>query len=246
MLARFALVAPARRPGASAAWCVEHGGEHPGTLDLKAGGLVPILDLARWGAMAAGVTSATTPERLRAAAEAGTLAPADAHTLQDAFELINNLRLEHQVAQMRAGRQPDDYVDPEELSSLMRIQLRQAFRAVATIQKRVAAELDAGAATAGVAAERLVQIERLARLPSGDLAGACSGIASCSCCQPVLHRRGRSLGAAIGIGLRIERDAGAGIARGAAPTAPPPLSRPRPPIAVSGCPRRRQARRAMP
>ena len=82
---------------------VEHGGEHPGTLDLKHGGLVPILDLARWGAMAAGVTSATTAERLRAAAEAGTLAPADAHTLRDAFELINNLRLEHQVAQMRAG-----------------------------------------------------------------------------------------------------------------------------------------------
>ncbi len=92
--------------------------------------------------MTAGVTSATTPERLRAAAEAGTLAPADAHTLQDAFELVNNLRLEHQVEQMRAGRRPDDHVDPEALSSLMRIQLRQALRAVATIQKRVAAELE--------------------------------------------------------------------------------------------------------
>jgi CBS domain-containing protein len=94
--------------------------------------------------MSAGVTSATTPERLRAAADAGTLSAADAHTLQDAFDLINNLRLEHQVTQIRAGRRPDDRVDPEGLSSLMRVQLRQAFRAVATIQKRVAAELDAG------------------------------------------------------------------------------------------------------
>ncbi|HEY6522636.1 MAG TPA: putative nucleotidyltransferase substrate binding domain-containing protein [Solirubrobacteraceae bacterium] len=143
MLARFAL---SHRPATRRfrGLVVEQGGEHPGTLDLKYGGLVPILDLARWGAMAAGVTSATTPERLRAAAEAGTLAPADAHTLQDAFELINNLRLEHQVAQIRAGRRPDDRVDPEGLSSLMRVQLRQAFRAVATIQKRVAAELDTG------------------------------------------------------------------------------------------------------
>ncbi|HTU97302.1 MAG TPA: putative nucleotidyltransferase substrate binding domain-containing protein [Solirubrobacteraceae bacterium] len=149
MLARFAL---SHRPAARRfrGLTVEHGGEHPGTLDLKQGGLVPILDLARWGAMTAGVTSATTPERLRAAAEAGTLAPADAHTLQDAFELINNLRLEHQVAQIRAGRRPDDHVDPEQLSSLMRVQLRQAFRAVATIQKRVAAELDAGRHAAGV------------------------------------------------------------------------------------------------
>jgi CBS domain-containing protein len=143
MLARFALShrPPTRR---FRGLVVEHGGEHPGTLDLKHGGLIPILDLARWGAMAAGVTSATTPERLRAAGEAGTLAPDDTHTLRDAFELINNLRLEHQVGQLRAGRPPDDFIDPEELSPLMRIQLRQAFRAVATIQKRVAAELDTG------------------------------------------------------------------------------------------------------
>ena len=74
-------------------------------------------------------------------AAAGTLAADDAHTLQDAFELINNLRLEHQVSQLRAGQQPDDHLDPQELSVLMRAQLREAFRAVAAIQKRVHAEL---------------------------------------------------------------------------------------------------------
>ncbi len=149
MLARFAL---SHRPAARRfrGLVLEHGGEHPGMLDLKHGGLVPILDLARWGAMSAGVTTATTPERLRAAAEAGTLAPADTHTLQDAFELINNLRLEHQVAQIRAGHLPDDHIDPDELSALMRVQLRQAFRAVATIQKRVATELDTGTRKVGL------------------------------------------------------------------------------------------------
>jgi CBS domain-containing protein len=143
MLARFAL---SHRPAARRfrGLMVDQGGDHPGMLDLKFGALVPILDLARWGAMSAGVTSATTPERLRAAAEADTLAAADAHTLLDAFELINNLRLEHQVGQIRAGRRPDDHVDPESLSSLMRLQLRQALRAVAVIQKRVAAELVSG------------------------------------------------------------------------------------------------------
>jgi len=144
LLARFALShrPPTRlfRP-----LVVAHGGEHRGRLDLKQGGLVPILDLARWGAISAGVTSASTPERLREAGEAGTLAIADARTLQDAFELINNLRLEHQVAQLRVGEEPDDFVDPRELSGLMRAQLREAFRAVAAIQKRVSAELDVGA-----------------------------------------------------------------------------------------------------
>jgi CBS domain-containing protein len=143
LLARFAL---SHRPPTRLfrGLVVEHAGEHRGRLDLKRGGIIPIADLARWGAMSAGVTSATTLERLRAAGDAGTLAPTDAHTLEDAFELLNNLRLEHQVGQMRAGRAPDDYVDPHELSALMRAQLREGFRAVAAIQKRVASDLSTG------------------------------------------------------------------------------------------------------
>ena len=121
---------------------VEHSGEHRGRLDLKQGGVVPIIGLARWGAISAGVTTSTsTPERLRAAADAGTLPAADAHTLGDAFALLNNLRLAHQVAQLRAGESPDDHLAPGELSELMRTQLREAFRAITAIQKRVAGEL---------------------------------------------------------------------------------------------------------
>jgi CBS domain-containing protein len=140
LLARFAL---SHRPSARLfrGLVVESTGEHRGTVDLKRGGLVPIQDLARWGAISAGVTSAPTAARLQAAGDAGTLAPEDAHTLRDAFELINNVRLEHQVAQLRSGREPDDFVDPHELSGLMQGQLRQALRAVAGIQKRVATEL---------------------------------------------------------------------------------------------------------
>jgi len=143
MLARFAL---SHRPptGFLRGLVVEHGGEHRGRLDLKHGGVIPIVDLARWAAMAAGVTSASTIERLRAAGAAGTLPPADAQTLEDAFELIAALRMQHQVRQLRAGDTPDDYVDPAELSGLTRSHLKEAFRAVASVQKRVAAELKAG------------------------------------------------------------------------------------------------------
>jgi len=76
------------------------------------------------------------------------LTPADAHTLGDAFELINNLRLDHQVTQLRSGAEPDDHIDPRELSALMRAQLREAFRAVAAIQRRVSGELAVGARVA--------------------------------------------------------------------------------------------------
>ena len=143
LLARFAL---SYRPptGFLRGLVVEHSGEHRGQLDLKHGGMIPIVDLARWAGMTAGVTSASTTERLRAAAAAGSLAAADAHTLRDAFELFAGLRLANQVRQLRAGQEPDDYVDPDSLSALTRTHLREAFRAVASIQKHIAAELSVG------------------------------------------------------------------------------------------------------
>jgi CBS domain-containing protein len=144
LLARFAL---SQRPptGFLRGLVVEHSGEHRGRLDLKRGGSIPIVALARWAAMSAGVTSASTAERLRVASAAGTLSVADAHTLADAFTLINHLRLEHQVRQLRAEVAPDDFIVPDELSPLRRTQLKEAFRAVADIQKRVEGQLRSGA-----------------------------------------------------------------------------------------------------
>jgi len=140
-LARYAL--SFRTPtGLLRGLVVEHSGEHHGQLDLKRGGVVPVVDLARWAGMAAGVTSASTRERLRAAEAAGTLSAADARTLADAFELVMGLRLEHQVEQLEAGLEPDDHVDPQSLSPLTRTYLKDAFRAIASVQRRVASELD--------------------------------------------------------------------------------------------------------
>jgi CBS domain-containing protein len=142
-LARFSL---SYRPptGFLRGLVVEHSGEHRGRLDLKHGGLVPIVDLARWAGMAAGLTSASTPERLRAAATAGTLSSADAGTLADAFELVMGLRVAHQVEQIEAGAEPDDHIDPATLSPLTRCYLKEAFRAVASVQKGISTDLRLG------------------------------------------------------------------------------------------------------
>jgi CBS domain-containing protein len=143
LLARFAL---SQRPptGFLRGLVVEHNGEHRGRLDLKHGGLIPVVDLARWAGMAAGVAHATTRERLRAAGDAGTLPATNVHELEDAFELFTELRMEHQIEQLRDGGAPDDYVDPRGLSALTRSHLKEAFRAVASVQKKIAAELSFG------------------------------------------------------------------------------------------------------
>ena len=139
LLARFAL---SHRPptGFLRDIVVEHSGEHRGRLDLKSGGLLPIVDLARWAGMAAGVTSASTNDRLSAAAAAGSLPPTEARTLQEAFDLLVGLRLEHQVEQLRAGEAPDDFLDPATLNPLTRAYLKDAFRAVASVQRHVAGQ----------------------------------------------------------------------------------------------------------
>ena len=143
LLAQFAL---SFRPptGFLRDFVVEHSGERRGQLDLKHGGLIPIVDLARWAAIGAGVTGASTVDRLRAAQAAGTLADPEASTLIDAFGFIFSLRLDHQVEQLRGGEVPDDFIDPKKLNPLARSYLREAFRAVASVQAGLATELSLG------------------------------------------------------------------------------------------------------
>jgi CBS domain-containing protein len=87
-----------------------------------------------------GHLAASTTARLRAAEEAGTLAAADAAVLRDAFELTCALRMEHQVEQLRAGEAPDNLIDPKRLTPLTRTSLKDAFRAVAKVQRGIGAK----------------------------------------------------------------------------------------------------------
>ena len=114
---------------------VEDSGEHRGTFDIKHGGLLPVVDIARYGALKAGANVTATIERLRAASELGAIEPAHARTLEEAYDLFSTLRLEHQIQQLARGDEPDDHVDPNELSELARRYLRDAFHEVAAVQK---------------------------------------------------------------------------------------------------------------
>jgi signal-transduction protein with cAMP-binding, CBS, and nucleotidyltransferase domain len=64
----------------------------------------------------------------------------DAAVLRDAFELTCALRMEHQVEQLRAGEAPDNLIDPKRLTPLTRTSLKEAFRAVAKVQRGIGAK----------------------------------------------------------------------------------------------------------
>ena len=143
----LARMAVARKPptGFFRDFVVSHDGERSGTLDIKRGGLLPVVDIARWAGMTAGVGSASTPERLRAGRDAGALHEDVAATLEVAFDLFTGLRMSHQVDALRAGQPPDDNIDPRQLDALTRRYLKDAFRAVASAQRGLASDIDLGA-----------------------------------------------------------------------------------------------------
>ena len=111
-------------------------GAFRGRIDLKLGGIAPIVDLGRLHALAAGLPVAGTVERLRHAREAGSsmLSAAGARDLLDVWETVSMIRLEHQARQVRRGEVPDNHVDPGALSRLERERLRDALLAVRDIQ----------------------------------------------------------------------------------------------------------------
>lgn len=92
--------------------------------------------------MAAGSRVTGTVERLRVAEDAGVFSVETARSLAEAFDLLTALRRDHQVDALRAGRAPDDFIDPRTLHPLARRYLRDAFRAIASVQRALENELE--------------------------------------------------------------------------------------------------------
>jgi CBS domain-containing protein len=113
---------------------LQKSGEHKNTLDIKLHGIMPIVEIARIRALAAGEVRITTRNRLRAAARAGELTETDAANLIDALDFIEKLRMEHQNRQLHAGNKPDNHLSPDELSPLVRQNLKSAFSQVSISQ----------------------------------------------------------------------------------------------------------------
>ncbi len=109
---------------------LERDGEHINTLDLKHRGVVPIVDLARVYALSVGMERINTTDRLRALANDRVITKKDARNLLDAYEFISHQRLLHQGAKLARGERPDNYLIPDEMSGLVRHQLKDAFEVV--------------------------------------------------------------------------------------------------------------------
>lgn len=109
-------------------------GEYRNTLEIKAGGTAPVVQIARVHALAAGSRQVGTLDRLLAAAEEGVIGHSDAANLIEAFRFLRGLAYRHHAAQIARGFPQDNNVDPSTLSGKDRHRLRAAFRIIAAAQ----------------------------------------------------------------------------------------------------------------
>lgn len=113
-------------------------GEHKNTVDMKHAGVVPIVDLGRIYALTGKLTQANTRVRIVGGIEAGAVSGPGGRDLLDAYDLIAEMRLEHQAAQIKRGEAPGNFMPPASLSDFERSHLRDAFVVVKTMQSAAA------------------------------------------------------------------------------------------------------------
>ncbi|MDO8904693.1 putative nucleotidyltransferase substrate binding domain-containing protein [Hydrogenophaga sp.] len=109
-------------------------GEHKGTIDLKHGGIVPIVDLARVHALSSGDDAVNTHDRLATSVAGAAIGEQSARDLRDALEFLAFLRIQHQTRQISNGQPPDNHMRLEEISNFERTQLKDAFTVVKSMQ----------------------------------------------------------------------------------------------------------------
>ena len=114
---------------------LEKSGRYQKTVNLKRRGTAPLVDVIRVHALASASEAQNSFRRLEDTRAAGFLTGGMAADLRDALEFISIIRIRHQAAAIEAGRSPDNNIDPENLPSLERRSLKDAFTVLSNAQK---------------------------------------------------------------------------------------------------------------
>ena len=109
-------------------------GEYRQTIDLKKQGVVPIVDLGRIYALQGAILPINTRARIEIAGDDGVISPAGTRDLLDAYDVIAEIRLEHQARLIKGGEAPDNFLRLVDLSGFERSHLRDAFLVIKTMQ----------------------------------------------------------------------------------------------------------------
>ncbi|WP_421683398.1 CBS domain-containing protein [Stutzerimonas urumqiensis] len=104
------------------------------TLDLKVQGLTPFVDGARLLALAHGIETCNTLERLRQLVAARIIEEKDGAAYEEAYQLIQQMRMQQHQHQARLGQPMTNRLDPDTLNHLDRRILRESLRQAQRLQ----------------------------------------------------------------------------------------------------------------
>ena len=117
--------------------------EHAGEIDLK-DALMPIVTFARLYALRHQISQTHTLERIAALAERNLIAKASRDEIAAAYDFLMQIRLQHQLAAIQAGRPPRNSLHPGKLGHTQQELLKQAFAQIAAVQKKVGYDYPGG------------------------------------------------------------------------------------------------------
>ncbi|WP_076408837.1 DUF294 nucleotidyltransferase-like domain-containing protein [Shewanella sp. UCD-KL12] len=113
---------------------MEKDGRHNNSINLKRRGTAPLADLIRVHALAIGSQSQNSFDRLEDIMEAGILPPLKGKDLQHAMEFISLVRIRHQALDIESEQEPDNNIEPENMSDFERRNLKDAFLVLSSAQ----------------------------------------------------------------------------------------------------------------
>jgi CBS domain-containing protein len=114
---------------------METDGRQTNSINMKRRGTAPIADLVRLHALAVGSLARNTFDRLEDIIAAGILPPGRGLDLRDALEFIAMVRIRDQAVDVKLKREPDNNIEPENLSDFERKNLKQAFQILSNAQR---------------------------------------------------------------------------------------------------------------
>ncbi|GGD07308.1 DUF294 nucleotidyltransferase-like domain-containing protein [Halopseudomonas salina] len=114
---------------------MEQDGEHKNIINLKGRGTAPLTDLIRVHALACGSKAQNSFDRLDAIATTRLMPPDAVTRLRYALEFLSSVRIRHQALELEEGREPNNYIEPEKISTAERHNLKEAFQILSNAQK---------------------------------------------------------------------------------------------------------------
>ena len=125
------------RPWASSATFVTEKGAHKDELDLKKGGIFPLMHGVRALALERRLVDTNTIQRIRRLQGLGVFDKAMGEQLADAFNFLLDLRLSTRLEKMRLHQPFDNFIRPDSIGKLERDLLKDSLRIVKQLKEVV-------------------------------------------------------------------------------------------------------------